>query len=238
MQGIGFTDIETVRQEHYLMQMHEIQQEAFKKRFQYLNDAGAQWDDIYEQHAAFTAEYGKICSISIGTLYTPRGQSIPNFYIKTFTGRDEKTVLQGFGAALDELKPVQLCGHNLLEFDGPVLMRRYLANGLPIPRILDTMNKKTWDIPFIDTMAMWSGSEWKHKISQKMLAYILGVPSSKDDMDGSDIAELYYNQEHGQTGLDKIGGYNAKDVLCNARIFAKMRGFKDIKDEDVVYLKG
>lgn len=244
MQGIGFIDIETVRATQSFLELETVYQEAFRRRFLHLfketevEFVDLIWQEIFEKEAAFTAEYGKIVSVSIGNLYQSKDYPQPMFFIKTFTGRDEKTILQAFNTSLMTVQPIKLCGHNILEFDAPILMRRCLALGLPIPSILDSMVKKPYELPYLDTMAMYSGSQWKYKISQKMLAYILVVPSSKDDMDGSDIAELYYNQEHGQTGLDKIGGYNAKDVLCNARIFAKMRGFKDIKDEDVVYLKG
>lgn len=249
MQGIGFIDIESVRQEHYFIHMHEVLQEAFKRRFQMQNDAGAQWDDIYEKEAAFTAEYGKIVSIAFGMLVmnTPNQG---NFYVKTFTDRDERVVLEGFIDTITNgrVKPNWLCGHNLLEFDGPMIMRRCLALGIKIPSILDCMNKKPWDIPFFDTMAMYSGSAWKYKISQKVLAHMLGVPSSKDTIDGSKIANLYYSdgmepdaeeaQKEMEKGLRLIGEYNASDVVCNARIFAQMRGHKPIKDEDIVYLKG
>jgi hypothetical protein len=244
MQGIGFIDIETVKQDLVLpVDSFSFFQKRFKYQFEQGNDS---WEDLYDKEAAFTAEFGKIVSISIGTLHQPKGYSSPMFFVKTFVGRDEKKILQDFAPSVENM--TKLCGHNIMEFDGPLLLRRYLINGLPIPLILDNMNRKPWDIPFLDTMAMYSGSAWKYKISQHHLATLLGIPSSKDDMDGSKIAKLYYSdgleadaelaEQDMAEGLRLIGEYNAKDVVCNARIFARMRGFKDIKDEDIVYLKG
>jgi len=207
--------------------------EFFKKRYNYEWAQGNDWNEVYEKHASFTAEYGKIISVSIGRLTTTPKNPQPLFYVKTITNKDEKFVLQQLGESLTGA--ASLCGHNIIDFDCPIAMRRYLANGMVIPPILDSMNKKPWDLPYLDTMKMWQGSAYNHKISQKQLAHILGVPSSKDELDGSKIAELYFSDA--PDAQEKICDYNGSDVVCNARNFARMKGHKEIKDIDVFHIK-
>lgn len=266
MQGIHFIDIETVPTEQDFPEGTPTG-DFFKKRFtheatQVMNEYKAnhdiriddhwikEWElkafqKVWEKNAALTAEFCKIVSISVGMLHKGESSPQPMFYVKTFTGRDEKLLLQQFAVAI--ASATQLGGHNILEFDGPVLMRRYLANGLPVPPILDTMFKKTWDIPFVDTMKMYSGSAWNYKISLAQLANLLDIPSPKGKMTGAGVMGLYYSdgltadadeaQAEMEEGLRLIGEYNAGDVICSARVFAKMRGHKEIKDVDIFHIK-
>lgn len=266
MQGIYFIDTETVPTEQDFPEGTPIG-DFFKRRHthefaQVLNEFVAghdirkddpylkewelkAWQKVWQKNAALCAEYCKIVSISVGVLTPTEKTPQPMFYVKTFTGRDETVLLKQLGVALINAK--QLGGHNILEFDGPVLMRRYLANGLPVPQILDTMSKKTWDIPFVDTMKMYSGSAWNYRISLAQLANLLGIQSPKEKMGGSDVARLYYSdgltadmdeaEAEMVEGLRLIGEYNAGDVVCSARIFARMRGYKEIKDIDIFHIK-
>lgn len=257
MQGIYFIDFETIPTQFEFPEGTPMG-DFFKKRFNHEFEPiqnelqGLQkqattsgeyikliWQKVWEKHAGIYAEYCKIISVSIGTLVKDK------FYVKTITSRHEKQILTQLDTALVSAKT--LCGHNLFEFDGPVGMRRYLINDMPIPPIFNMMTKKPWDIPYFDTMKMWSGSAWNYKISQDHLAYLLGVKSSKGELDGSKIAELYYSMFDGvandelpfekeQEVLAKISHYNAEDVVCNARIFAKMRGEKPITDEMIIYI--
>lgn len=257
MQGIYFIDAETVPMEPEFPEGTPAG-DFFKKRhaneFQQMFDVVYKghpgpkeniWQTLWERYAGLSAEFCKIVSISVGVLTPTDKTPQPMFYVKTFPGRDEVQILKQLGVALINAK--QLGGHNILEFDGPVLLRRYLINGLPIPPILDTMTKKTWDIPFVDTMKMYSGSAWNYKISLAHLAHLFGIQSPKENMAGGDVARMYYSdgliqdedeaQQAMAEGLRLIGEYNAGDVICSARVFARMRGYKEIKDVDIFHIK-
>ena len=51
------------------------------------------------------------------------------------------------------------------------------------------------------------------------MAHIFGVPTPKDDIDGSMVAEIYYKEKD----LQRIVEYCEKDVLTLANVFRKMR---------------
>lgn len=246
MQGIHFIDIECVPQAQYFPDGTPLA-EFFKKRFSEECEKNG-YDDAWKSKAGLYAEFGKIVSISIGMLTATKSNPQPMFFIKTITGRDEKIILQQFKEAITAA--TTLAGHNIMEFDAPYLMRRFIANGIPLPGILDSMTRKPWENPFLDTMKMWSGSAYNHKVSLDLLAHILGVPSPKQNMSGADVMGLYYPDdtdalikdpeelERVMTNcLQMIAQYNAADVVCTARCFARLRGHKEIKDVDIFHVK-
>src|SRR5687768_15148892 len=140
----------------------------------------------FEGNAALYAEFGRVLCISIGKLHVDG-----KFYLKAITGRDEKELLKKF---VDAIKDAQfICGHNAKEFDAPFLFRRLIVNGLPIPSVLNTMDKKPWEVNILDTMVGWGSTQWNYKCSLELLCYTLSIPSPKTDMDGSKVGELWYS---------------------------------------------
>lgn len=87
------------------------------------------------------------------------------------------------------------CAHNGKEFDYPYICRRLLINGLEIPTQLDISGKKPWEINHLDTMEMWKFGDHKHFTSLNLLATILNIPSPKDDIDGSQVRQVYYEEQ-------------------------------------------
>jgi hypothetical protein len=63
-----------------------------------------------------------------------------------------------------------------------------------IPDILDVSGKKPWEVKFHDTMEQRKFGDNKHYTSLNLLKPIFRIPSPKDDIDGSQVAECYYIQ--------------------------------------------
>jgi len=221
MQGILFIDIETVPDIHPAVKTIPVE---FLKRFN--KDLPVE-DEIewFNTKAGLYAEHNKIVAISLGVL---KGEK---FYVRAITGKYEKEILSSLGQKIIEYKT--LGGHNIKEFDCPILMRRFLINDLPVPSILDSMNKKPWDVPYMDTMTMWGGSAMNYRVSLDLLCHVLCIPSPKKELDGSMVGSLYYSMFDKQTDLEfdndaevlqKIGDYCNGDNIAAARCFAKMRG--------------
>jgi uncharacterized protein YprB with RNaseH-like and TPR domain len=122
-------------------------------------------------------------------------------------------------------KQAYLCAHNGKEFDFPYISRRMLVNGIDIPKILQVSGKKPWEVPFLDTMEMWKFGDYKHYTSLNLLAYIFNIPTPKDDIDGSQVANVYYNEQN----LERIMVYCEKDVLTVAQLLLKYRNEKLIE---------
>ena len=115
------------------------------------------------------------------------------------------------------------------EFDFPYIARRMLINGVKLPAILDVAGKKPWEVKFLDTMDMWKFGDFKHYTSLNLLTTIFNIPSPKDDIDGSQVASVFYEEKD----IDRIARYCEKDVLATAQLFLRFKG-EELIDEDAV----
>ena len=64
-----------------------------------------------------------------------------------------------------------------------------IIHSIDLPKSLNLFGKKPWEVPHIDTMHLWRFGDFKHYTSLKLLAEVLGIPSPKDDIDGSEVAQ-------------------------------------------------
>jgi uncharacterized protein YprB with RNaseH-like and TPR domain len=154
-------------------------------------------------------------------------------YVKSYTSHIEGEVLSAFAALVDKYfgtAECRLCGHNLKEFDLPYLCRRMIVNGVTIPKVMNLMGRKSWDNPHIDTLDMWKFGDYKHYTSLELLATIMGIPSPKDDIDGSEVATVYWNDKD----LARIAAYCEKDTITVAQLFLKMTGQEPISQECII----
>ena len=56
------------------------------------------------------------------------------------------------------------------------------------------------------------------------MAGVLGIPTPKDDIDGADVAHVYWTEKN----LARIVAYCEKDVITTARIYLHYTGQKDL----------
>ncbi|MDD6357806.1 MAG: 3'-5' exonuclease [Bacteroidales bacterium] len=234
---ILFLDIETVPQTYDYRSLSDAERELWEVKFQqtksrFDDDATAEYG--YLNSAGIYAEFGKIVCISVGFLSVRDGKQI--FRLKSFCGDDEKKLLDDFAQLLRRSYSGlenNLCGHNIKEFDAPYIARRMLINGLPLPEILDVAGEKPWNVHFLDTLELWRFGDYKNYTSLKLLTHVFGIPTPKDDIDGSQVAGVYYNDKD----VKRIAVYCEKDVLATARLFLKMQGLPTIEDDNVEHVK-
>ena len=124
---------------------------------------------------------------------------------------------------------LQLCAHNGKEFDFPYIARRMLINGVKLPKLLDTAGKKPWEVMFLDTMELWKFGDYKNYTSLNLLTQIFEIPTPKDDIDGSMVADVYYKEKD----ISRIIKYCEKDVLAIAQLLLKYKGESIIEHENV-----
>jgi hypothetical protein len=79
---------------------------------------------------------------------------------------------------------------------------------------------------------LWKFGDFKHYTSLDLLCHVLDVPTSKKDIDGSQVADKYYNEN----SLDKISDYCLNDVLATARIYQRLMNQPLIKESDISVL--
>lgn len=216
LEKVLFLDIETVPQLGNWDDLSETDQYLWDKktRFQRKEDFTA--EEFYKERGGIMAEFGKIICISVG-IQEKNGKLM----IKSFFGDDEKILLQEFGEIFNrpKLRDVILCAHNGKEFDFPWIARRFLINGMQPPLPFQMFGKKPWEIPHLDTLELWKFGDYKSFISLELLAHVFGIPTPKDDIDGSMVASIYYIEKD----LFRIVQYCEKDVLTLANVFRRMR---------------
>ena len=115
-----------------------------------------------------------------------------------------------------------ISGHNIKEFDMPYIARRMMVNGISLPSQLKIAGKKPWEINFLYTLDLWKFGDYKHYNSLDLLAHIFNVPTSKDDIDGSMVHDLYYTEKN----IERIKIYCEKDVETTAQVLLKLLEIK------------
>ena len=143
--------------------------------------------------------------------------------LKSFSGENESILLFEFAEMLRnglELNNGILCAHNGKEFDFPYLCRRMIINNIPIPAILNMAGKKPWEVNHLDTMELWKFGDFKNYTSLNLLAHTLGIPTPKDDIDGSRVWEVYWKDKD----MNRIVTYCQKDVITVTQILLRMMG--------------
>jgi uncharacterized protein YprB with RNaseH-like and TPR domain len=231
LNNILFLDIETVPEQEQYDQLDPDMRQLWEQKTQYQRKDDVSGEDFYER-AGIWAEFGKIITISVG--YFVNKADIRNFRVTSFWG-DEKKILNDFSNLLNtHFNGAQhlLCGHNAKEFDIPFIARRMIINGIALPNKLNLFGKKPWEVPHLDTLELWKFGDFKHFTSLKLLTKVLGVPSPKDDIDGSEVARVFYEEKD----IDRIITYCEKDVIAVAQIFLRFRREELLIEDEIIHV--
>ena len=234
---ILFLDIETVPQTASIDELSPEMKHLWEDKFaiikarmpeKYSEEATADYG--YQNGAGIYAEFAKIVCISVGVIYFKGSEK--HIRTKSFAGDDEVKLLREFALMASKfLVSAQhyVCGHNIKEFDIPFICRRMLVNGITIPNALDVSGKKPWETSFIDTLELWKFGDFKNYTSLKLLTAIFGIPTPKDDIDGSQVASVYYNEKD----VNRISLYCEKDVVATAQVYLRLCGEPTILPEHI-----
>jgi uncharacterized protein YprB with RNaseH-like and TPR domain len=230
LENILFLDIETVPEQSVFSGLSDAKQALWEQKSQYQRGEISA-EDFYER-AGIWAEFGKIICISVG-YFTFQGD-IRQFRVTSFYG-DEVKILKDFKNLLithfSQAKHL-LCAHNGKEFDFPYIARRMIIHHIELPYKLDLFGKKPWEVPHLDTLELWKFGDYKNYTSLKLLTNILGIPSPKDDIDGSQVYKVFYEEK----GLDRIITYCEKDTIAVAQVFLRLRGDSLLDDSEIIHV--
>jgi hypothetical protein len=226
LENILFLDIETIPSTYQYKDLDDATKELWDKKWAYSKDQTA------EQHyakAGIYAEFARVLVIGLGFYHNG------TFRVKAISNPIEKRLLEEFSELLEKHFNTPnhlLCAHNGKEFDFPFLCRRFLINNLPLPKILQLQGLKPWEVKHIDTMDLWKFGDIKNFSSLNLLAHVFGIPSPKDDIDGSMVAKTYYEDKQ----LEKIVTYCKKDVITLARVYQRFIGSGNLNEEDITFV--
>ncbi len=228
LEHILFLDIETVPEKPSFDELDDIKKELWDQKSKYQRQDDISAAEFYER-AGIWAEFGKIICISVG--YFNFKGDVRTFRVTSYHG-DEVRLLKEFkNLLIDHFSGVKhlLCGHNSKEFDFPYIARRMIINGISLPYKLNLFGKKPWEIPHLDTMELWKFGDYKHYTSLKLLANILGIPSPKQDLDGSMVRGVYYEDND----LDRIVSYCELDVVTTAQVLLRLRNEAPMEEHEI-----
>ena len=87
------------------------------------------------------------------------------------------------------------------------------------------------NIKFIyQILKVWKFGDYKTYTSLKLMTHILGIPSPKDDIDGSEVRDVFYvNQD-----IDRIIRYCEKDTIAVAQIILRLRNEELLIDDEIL----
>jgi len=222
-------DIETVPQYRDHSEVPEHMQKLWDAKTQYARKEETAAD--FYGRAGIWAEFGKIICISVGIFTKGKNTGLR---VKSYYSHDEKELLIKFSDLLNS-QPTSLilCAHNGKEFDFPYICRRMLINGLKFPTQLEIAGKKPWEVNHLDTMELWKFGDYKSYTSLNLLTAIFDIPTPKDDIDGSMVGQVYWEDND----LQRISTYCQKDVVATAQLIRRYRG-EDLITDDCITLVG
>lgn len=85
----------------------------------------------------------------------------------------------------------------------------------------------------LDTLQLWRFGDFKHYISLKLLTAVMGIDTPKDDIDGSMVGKVYWEEKD----LERIAAYCQKDVLAVAQLLLKFKRLPALTPEDIIIVK-
>lgn len=126
----------------------------------------------------------------------------------------EKEMLLAFYNEIKQYRTVNFVGVNL-SFDLSFILHRSFHYGLfDLARIirLDYGFTKGRDVDLMDLF--YGGIVWKPKISLDNMCKLMGVPTSKGEMDGSEVFKYYLEGRY-----DEIKEYCKRDVIATRHLY-------------------
>jgi uncharacterized protein YprB with RNaseH-like and TPR domain len=180
-------------------------------RLNYVNPAKA-WDE----KVALFPEFGRIACLSYG-VWKNDGVTI-----STIADDDEEKMMKLIAGLFHKAgaNGYQPTGWNIKNFDIPWIQRKLIMHGIPVPQSISTHNKKPWEVSLIDLKEMWKGFSTLD-VTFEEAAYSLGIPTPKDDIDGSQVHENYW-----LGNLERIKTYCEKDVKTMVLLCEKISKIK------------
>ncbi|NPA33463.1 MAG: 3'-5' exonuclease [Chlorobi bacterium] len=254
--SIIFLDIETVPAIYPYENLDQRMRDLWHKKSKNKKE--------YSESAIFP-EFGKVVVISLGVFVKHPDDDSLSFRTISFGSDDESLLLTVFKKMIEYgsfgnlwskwesstawkklvKDALYFMGHNIKEFDIPFLARRMIVNNIPLPAPLRLFGLKSWDVMhLIDSLELWKLGDQRSFITLELLASILGIPSPKESLSGSEVYKYYYGVYNTLDGREVIVGrtkedikailtYCQGDVVTVAQIFRRLRGEPLLEKEQI-----
>ena len=161
---------------------------------------------IYEDNAIQYPEFSKIVAITYAKAYSEKGEL--KRQLKRIANDNEIVVIEQFMYVLDEISKDDsksspqifsiLCGHNIISYDIPFLMKRYMFNKKEfqtvkhLPYLLKrAFNVKPWESGIIDTVNVWKFNGFDYS-PLMLIADFLGLKKTVDLLPNNELSKYYW----------------------------------------------
>lgn len=173
-------------------------------------------EKAYEEKVSLYPEFGKIACLSYGIWKNGK------MTIGTISNEDEETTIKLIANLFHKAAATGLSvtGWNIKNFDIPWVLRKMMIYGIPIPESISTYDRKPWEMTTIDLKDLWK-SFCSIDNTFEEAAYAMGIPSPKDDIDGSQVHSEYW-----KGNIERIKTYCEKDVKAMIQMSEKLANIK------------
>lgn len=208
-------------------------------RFKY---SGNTDEETYQKYAIYHPEFCKIVSITYATVYSEDSKLKRNF--KKISNIDEYEVISVFFEVLMAISsegynsspkylPI-LTGHNIMNFDIPLLMKKFLLyrerlkeENIIIPLILSKyLISKPWESNVVDTVNLWkfNGNNY---VSLPLIADFLNLKKTVDLLTPQEISDFYWKnvKKDEEKTLDDISLQSATETNLVIQLINEIRQF-------------
>jgi len=172
---------------------------------------------VFSTRTALVPEFAKIVCVSMAFV-TDKGE----IKQQTFSNDDEKQLLLDVQKLLDRCGKLDfyLCGHNLKNFDIPMMAKRMIINGLNPPSILPSFDTKPWEVKALDTREIWQYGAYTAIGSLDLMCTSLDIPTPKGgEVTGDKVHECYWERNM----LKEISEYCERDVVVLVNTIKKLK---------------
>ena len=220
-----FIDIETVGVSSTYKKFQSDYPELYSQFIKYLDwftkrfpeDSQLSWNQIFEKRSALVPEFAKIICVSAGVV-DKEGELKKMSYFNS----DEKTLLEEVNKLLGRVNGTgfSICGHNVKNFDIPMLAKRMIINGIKPSSIIPSYDTKPWEVRAVDTKEFWQYGQFGAISSLELMCTSMGIPTPKsDEISGDKIHHLFWNENK----YDLIKEYCEKDVDTVYEVVKKIK---------------
>lgn len=160
---------------------------------------------IYEENAVYYPEFSRIVVITYAKVFIEKGKLKRT--LKRVANDNEEIVIATF---IDELKQISsdssrstpqvfptLCGHNIISYDIPMLIKRFLVNrnNLPdnqLPYILKrVLNIKPWESGLMDIVNVWKFNGYDY-MPLMLISDFMGLKRTTDLLSLPEFSKYYW----------------------------------------------
>jgi len=121
--------------------------------------------------------------------------------------------------------------HNGKKFDSPFNAKRIIIRGIKLLGNLNIYNKKNWEATHLVTLHFWCFGDYKDNNFLYLMAYVIVIPSLKNNIDCSKVTSIYYKLNK----IDRIAIYCKKKLINIAKVFLIMSFERLLVDTEIIY---